>query len=107
MTPPVGASSDQSHDAEEKSTPVAVAAVLPPVQEEKTPLEGAVALDLASIPHPGNKFTHSHSPRTEDDSSQDSIMDSQQSDAPQPTEVRPPTPDFCPGTPDLVTTQLV
>ena len=61
----------------------------------------------------GNKFTRLHSPRTEEDesddphaSSQETTDCSQQDGKKQVEKDHPPTPDICPGTPDLIMAQL-
>ena len=99
----IGAISDQFIDAEEKSPIAAVTTPLSPLPKEQTPKEGDTTSDLSVNPHPGNKFTQTHSPRTTDESSQDSIYDLLQSDSQEP---RPQTPEICAGTPNP-TTQLL
>ena len=85
---------------------------MPPL-EDAEPLEGAIAPDPGTYEPEGNKFTRLHSPRTEEDdsdephaSSQEIPDASQQDGKKQVEEDHPPTPDIHLGTPDLIVTQL-
>ena len=83
-----------------------------PLLEDAEPPDGAVTPDSDTYEPTGNKFTRSHSPGTEEDNSDDPHASSQgtpdcsQQDKKQIKEDNPPTPDICPGTPDLITAQL-
>ena len=85
---------------------------MPPL-EDAGPPEGAVTPDPGTYEPGGNKFTRSHSPRTEEDNSDDPHASSQgtsdcsQLDSKkQVKEDNPPTPDIRPRTPDLIVAQL-
>ena len=85
---------------------------MPPL-EDAEPLKGAFAPDPGTYESAGNKFTRSHSPRTEEDNSDEPLARSQgtpdcsqQDSKKQVKEDHPPTPDICPGTPDLIMAQL-
>ena len=84
-----------------------------PALEDAEPLEGAAAPDTGTYESAGNKFTRLHSPRMDEDdsdeppsSSQEAPDCSQQDNKKQTEEDNPPTPDFCPGTPDVIIAQL-
>ena len=86
--------------------------VMPPL-EDAEPLEGAIAPDPGTYEPAGNNFTRLHSPRTEEDDSDDPPANnqetpdcSQQDGKKQVKEDHPPTPDICFGTPDLIVAQL-
>ena len=81
--------------------------------EDAELLEGAAAPDPGTYEPAGNKFTRLHSPRTDEDdsdeppsSSQETPDCSQQDNKKQTEEDNPPTPDFCPVTPDVIIAQL-
>ena len=83
----------------------------PPADAE--PFEGAIAPDPGTYEPAGNKFTRSHSSRTEEDDSDDPPANSQeipecsqQDGKKQVKEDHPPTPDIHSGTPDLIVAQL-
>ena len=83
------------------------------VLEDAELLEGAVAPDPGIYECASNKFTRLHSPRTDEDnndeppsSSQETPDCSQQDNKKQTEEDNPPTPDFHPGTPNVVIAQL-
>ena len=88
---------------------------MPPLKDAE-PLKGAAAPDTGTYEPAGNKFTRSHSPKTKDDDSEVEPLPSslettnssqcQQEHQEQTVEDNPPTPDFCPGTPDVVMAQL-
>ena len=85
---------------------------MPPL-EDAEPLEGAVAPDPGTYEPAGNTFTRSHSPRTEDNNSDDPPASSQgtsdcsqQDSKKQVEEDHPPTPDIHSRTPDLIMAQL-
>ena len=85
---------------------------MPPLEDAEPP-EGAITPSPGTYKPAGNKFTRSHSPRTEDDDSDDPHASSQgtpdcsqQDSKKQIKEDNPPTPDICPGTPDLIVAQL-
>ena len=71
------ATTDQFTEAHQEISKVAPAAItmpslkgIPPLEDAES-LEGAVAPDPGTYEPAGNKFTRSHSPRTEDDDSDD------------------------------------
>ena len=81
---------------------------MPPLKDAE-PLEGATTPNLSTYEPTGNKFTRLHSPRTEEDdsdepltSSQETPDCSQQGSKKQVEEDHPPTPDIYPGTPDPI-----
>ena len=83
-----------------------------PTLEDAEPLVGATAPDTDIIESTGNKFTRSHSPRTEDDESDDSPAGSQRTtiECPPNNEEHndgdhPLTPNVHLGTPDLIIDQ--
>ena len=83
-----------------------------PTLEDAEPLVGTTAPDTDIIESTGNKFTRSHSPRTEDDESDDSPAGSQRTtiecppdDEEHDDEDHLPTPNVCSGTPDLIVDQ--
>ena len=83
-----------------------------PTLEDAEPLVGATAPDTDIIESTGNKFTRSHSPRTEDDESDDSPAGSQRTTVECPPnnkehndEDHLPSPNVCSGTPDLIVDQ--
>ena len=84
---------------------------MPPL-EDAGPPEGAITPDPGTYEPAGNKFTRLHSPRTEEDNSDDPHTSSQgtpdcsQQDKKQMEEDNPPTPDIHPGTLDLIVAQL-
>ena len=76
-------------------------------------LGGAAAPDPGTYEPAGNKFTRSHSPRMDEDnsdkppsSSQETPDCSQQDNKKQTEEYNAPTPDFHPGTPNVIVAQL-
>ena len=101
------ATTGQFADAHQEISEVAPAAItmpslkgMPPL-EDAEPLEGAVAPDPGTYEPVGNKFTRLHSPRTEEDnsddppaSSQETPDCSQQDSRKQVKEDHPPTPDI-------------
>ena len=100
---------------EETSESATTAVTMPPL-EDAEPLEGAAAPDTGTYKPAGNKFTRSHSPKTKDDDSEvkpppisletTNSSQCQQEHQEQTVEDNLPTPDFCPGTPDVVMAQL-
>ena len=85
---------------------------MPPF-EDAGPPEGAITPDPGTYEPAGNKFTRSHSPRTEEDDSDDPHSSSQgtpdcsqQDSKKQIEEDNPPAPDIHPRTPDLIVAQL-
>ena len=88
---------------------------MPPLKDAE-PLEGAVAPNSDVYNPAGNKYTQSHSPKTKDEdskiepnpSSQGTINSSQSQSGTQVKTVddKPPTPDICSRTPDMVVAQL-
>ena len=85
---------------------------MPPLADAE-PLEGAIAPDPGTYEPAGNKFTRLHSPRTEEDDSDDPHASSQgtpdcsqQDSKKQVKEDNPPTPDIHPRTLDLIMAQL-
>ena len=84
-----------------------------PLLQDAEPPQGAIAPNPDTYEPTGNKFTRSHSSRTEEDnsnnphaSSQGTPDCSQQDNKKQIEEDNPPTPDIHPRTLDLITTQL-
>ena len=85
---------------------------MPPLEDAEPP-EGAITPDPDTYEPTGNKFTRSHSPRTEEANSDDPHVSSQgtpdcsqQDNKKQIEKDNLPTPDICPRTPDLIMTQL-
>ena len=84
-----------------------------PILEDAEPLVGATAPDTDIIESTGYKFTRSHSPRTEDNESDDSPAGSQRTtiECPPNDEEQDNdgdhllTPNVCLGTPDLIVGQ--
>ena len=85
---------------------------MPPLADAE-PFEGAIAPDPGTYEPAGNKCTRLHSPRTEEDASDDPPANSQetpdcfqQDSKKQVEEDHPPTPDIHSRTPDLIVAQL-
>ena len=83
--------------------------------EDAELLKGAAAPDPDTYEPAGNKFTRLHSPKMDEDdsdkppsSSQETpdCSQSQQDNKKQTEEDNPPTPDFHPGTPNVIIAQL-
>ena len=113
------ATTGQFTDANQEISETAPAAITTPPFKDMPPLEdagppeGAVAPDPGTYEPAGNKFTRLHSPRTEEDNSNDPHASSQgtpdccqQDSKKQIEEDNPPTPDILPRTLYLIVAQL-